>query len=403
MGIVAMATSARTKGPWLSLLGALSFVAASSGLCVLFGFDGMVVLQTAARWLTGATWSIWFAASVSWRRLRRSLDDVAFLSSSLELVDVAYVQGSLIRAELVRRRAAAINRHGWTDVKKRIGNVGTLFASVVEQSFRRADRLDETLALRKSVGSAACPTTNVVLNLLNVTVGDGSIRKRLCNVSLNVERGAFIVLTGRSGAGKTSLLRFLAGLDFQSEGVLARFGKEVVGRSPQARVDGRVALVFQEPDDQFFASDVRSDLLWGLKQIGLSGDEATQRIDSVLSDLQLEQLADRDISTLSFGERKRLALATAIVVRPQILLCDEPTMGLDPATSQLVADAIDKLAKVASTTVVWATHDLQLLPKHSRTLWVMHEGRMLSQSNFIGPPASGNVVASNPDDGFAGK
>jgi energy-coupling factor transporter ATP-binding protein EcfA2 len=106
-----------------------------------------------------------------------------------------------------------------------------------------------------------------------------------------------------------------------------------------------------------------------------------------LQELGLAGLSERAISSLSFGERKRLAVATALVVRPHVLLCDEPTMGLDPQATALVIRAVDKLTKGSGMTVVWATHDRSQLPQQAR------QGCLLRQGQIVAKGALSEVLA----------
>jgi energy-coupling factor transporter ATP-binding protein EcfA2 len=142
-------------------------------------------------------------------------------------------------------------------------------------------------------------------------------------------------------------------------------------------VDGHVALVFQDPDDQFFASTPIEDLLWGLRQRGVVGPAAEARAQSTLSALGVAACANRPIPTLSFGEKKRVAFASALVTAPRLLLCDEPTMGLDPVAAARLSAALAQATRQTPCAVVWATHDLAHLPPPLERVVLLRDGRVV--------------------------
>ncbi|MFV0459525.1 MAG: energy-coupling factor ABC transporter ATP-binding protein [Actinomycetales bacterium] len=182
----------------------------------------------------------------------------------------------------------------------------------------------------------------------------------LSGASLRVAGGRRVALLGANGSGKTTLLRCLsASLRPDSGRVLLDGAPIDYSRKGLRAHREQVQLVMQDPDDQLFSADVARDVSFGPTNLGLSADEVATRVRESLALLVITDLADRPVHHLSFGQRKRVAIAGAIAMRPCLLLLDEPTAGLDPAGVQDMLAALARLEE-HHTTVVLATHDVDL-------------------------------------------
>lgn len=189
-------------------------------------------------------------------------------------------------------------------------------------------------------------------------------------------------LLGANGSGKTTLLRLLSGALAPTAGVVCVDGVALQRTRPGLIAHRqRVQFVAQDPDDQLFAADVFRDVSFGPVNLGLAEAEVRGRVDETLALLGLEELAARPIHELSFGQRKRVALAGALAMRPGVLLLDEPTAGLDPAGVRELTDALDGLVR-ARTRVVVATHDVDFALGWADEAAVLVDGRLT-----VGPPA----------------
>ena len=179
-------------------------------------------------------------------------------------------------------------------------------------------------------------------------------------VSLTIGTGRRIAILGANGSGKTTLLRLLSGAHEPAEGAVVS-GGEVLRHTRRGLTAHRqrVQLVMQDPDDQLFSADVRSDIAYGPTNLGLPAEEIADRVDEALAVLSLEAIADRPVHRLSFGQRKRVAVAGALAMHPRVLLLDEPTAGLDPAGVEEMLAAVAAL-EAHGTTVVLSTHDVDL-------------------------------------------
>lgn len=182
----------------------------------------------------------------------------------------------------------------------------------------------------------------------------------LAGLDFEVREGRALALLGRNGSGKTTLMRLLSGGLRPREGRLSVEGREVsYDRKGLTRLRTTVQLVVQDPDDQLFAASVGQDVSFGPLNLGLSDAEVRARVEEALAALDISALADRPTHLLSYGQRKRTAIAGAVAMRPRVLILDEPTAGLDPDGQERLLGTLDGL-RASGTTVVMATHDVDL-------------------------------------------
>ncbi|MEV8317700.1 ATP-binding cassette domain-containing protein [Streptomyces sp. NPDC059900] len=182
----------------------------------------------------------------------------------------------------------------------------------------------------------------------------------LSGLDFDVTEGRALALLGRNGSGKTTLMRLLSGGLRPDQGGLTLGGDSVTyGRKGLTRLRTTVQLVVQDPDDQLFAASVEQDVSFGPLNLGLPDDEVRARVAEALAALDISALADRPTHLLSYGQRKRTAIAGAVAMRPRVLILDEPTAGLDPDGQERLLTTLQGL-RDAGTTVVMATHDVDL-------------------------------------------
>lgn len=175
----------------------------------------------------------------------------------------------------------------------------------------------------------------------------------LFGVDLTVERGERVALLGPNGAGKTTLVLHLNGILRAGAGTVAVAGLPV-DKGNLAEIRRRVGVVFQDPDDQLFMPTVREDVAFGPAAAGLRGAALDARVAEALERVGMAAFADRPPHHLSFGQRRRVAVATVLAMRPEILVLDEPSSNLDPASRRELADILRSL----DVTVLMVTHDL---------------------------------------------
>lgn len=175
----------------------------------------------------------------------------------------------------------------------------------------------------------------------------------LFGVNLHVHEGERVALLGPNGAGKTTLVLHLNGILTGGVGSVSISGLPVE-KANLAEVRRRVGIVFQDPDDQLFMGSVRADVAFGPANLGLKGAELDHRVMAALEKVGMAEVADRPPHHLSFGQRRRVAVATVLVMEPEILVLDEPSSNLDPASRRELADIVRGL----DVTVLMVTHDL---------------------------------------------
>ena len=205
----------------------------------------------------------------------------------------------------------------------------------------------------------------------------GSARPALSNVSLEVAKGDFVFLVGASGSGKSSLMRLMLREDVPTKGSVHVLGENLVG-IPSRRVPffrRRLGVVFQ--DFRLLPNKtVAQNVAFSLEVIGKSQGFIQEAVPEVLRLVGLEGKADRLPSELSGGEQQRVALARAIVNKPALLLADEPTGNLDPATSQDIMALIERI-NLAGTTVIMATHDRGIVDRLKKRVVELKDGEII--------------------------
>lgn len=198
----------------------------------------------------------------------------------------------------------------------------------------------------------------------------------LRDATLLLASGRRTVILGSNGSGKTTLLRCLSGAHRPAVGRIRRAGTDLRHDRRGLRAHRAVVqLVLQDPDDQLFSADVAQDVSFGPLNLGLGEDEVRRRVAEALDLVGAAHLADRPTHQLSYGERKRVALAGAVAMRPSVLLLDEPTAGLDPSGAAALLRALDRL-EAAGTTVAMATHDVDLALAWADEAAVVVDGRV---------------------------
>ncbi|HEX9797125.1 MAG TPA: ABC transporter ATP-binding protein [Anaerolineales bacterium] len=208
----------------------------------------------------------------------------------------------------------------------------------------------------------------------------------LADITLQIKAGEFVAVVGANGAGKSTLLYALAGFvphfyggDF--DGRLRVLGHDVAADGP-ASVVGQVGLVFQDPFNQISGArfTVREEIAFGLENLNVARAQMDERIDRALALAGLEGLGDRSPFALSGGQQQRLALASIVVMEPELLVLDEPTSQLDPVGTRQVFEALDRLTGERGTTIVIAEHKLEWVAAFADRVVVLDDGRIVEDA-----------------------
>jgi len=204
----------------------------------------------------------------------------------------------------------------------------------------------------------------------------------LVDASLIIQQGQIAALVGPSGAGKSTIVHYCNGLLRPSAvGQVTICGLDTA--APDAdlwALRRHVGLVFQSPQQQMIERFVGDDIAYGPLQLGLDGDPLRQRVREAMDAVGLDfaMFVDRDTTTLSGGEVRRVAIAGALALDPDLLILDEATTGLDPLTRDSLCELLVRLARERELTILMVTNDMDQVAEMADTVWVLHEGRTVA-------------------------
>lgn len=204
------------------------------------------------------------------------------------------------------------------------------------------------------------------------------------NLSLYLQQGKRYGLIGNNGSGKTTLLRLANGLYRPSHGIIRYDGQPLkynhhgIHSKFFKQWYQQVGLVFQDPEQQLVATTVEEDLSYGLCNLGIPEAEISLRVAHTLKDFNLEELAQFPVNYLSLGQKKRLAIADVMILKPKILLLDEPTAYLDPKQKKELLKQLQQIF-IEGTTILLATHDLDFIYGWADYIFVMYRGQIALQ------------------------
>lgn len=221
----------------------------------------------------------------------------------------------------------------------------------------------------------------ILLNHVNyIYDGDTEIPvKALDDVSLKIEDGEFIGLIGHTGSGKSTLVQHLNGLMKPASGGVYYNGEDIHGEHYDLKtLRSKVGLVFQYPEHQLFEVDVFSDVCFGPKNLGLSKKETELRAFEALRLVGFpEELFYQSPFELSGGQKRRVAIAGVLAMKPEVLVLDEPTAGLDPKGRDEILDQIQKLREETKMTVILVSHSMEDVAKYVGRIIVMNHGKVM--------------------------
>ncbi|RED53047.1 cobalt ECF transporter T component CbiQ [Cohnella lupini] len=342
--------------------------------------------------------------------LLRSLRSVGVPAVLLELILLMMRYFFLLREEAVSmfkaQRSRGMNFKGWlwsSRAYKRFGELmGVLFLRAYERSKRiyiamsaRGGLEGDTKMASKTDGEATVTVDarnaggtsaedyagdagafpEFAAEVKNVTFSYGKI-KALNGVSFNIPIGSKVALMGPNGAGKSTLISLLNGLELSQAGEVRLFG-EVVRRDNGDRLRRRVGVVYQDPDDQIFSTSVEEDVAFGPRNLGLSADEVEERVDTALASVGMRDMKRRSPFELSYGQKRRVAIAGVLAMKPDFIILDEPMSFLDPKGRDELQALLDGMRQTGMTILI-ATHDVDFAAEWADHVLLLKDGKLLA-------------------------
>jgi len=206
---------------------------------------------------------------------------------------------------------------------------------------------------------------------------DGTVA--LDNVSICFDRGERIALLGTNGSGKTTLLNHLNGILKPTTGTVYFEDKPIsYDAKSLLNLRKRVGFVFQDPNDQLFASTVKQDVAFGPLNLGYTPEHVKQLVNEALATVGMAEFADKPPHFLSGGQKKRVALAGVLAMQPEVIIMDEPTSNLDPRATSDILHLLLQLNREKGITLLLATHDVDMVPLFATEMYVLNKGKLVS-------------------------
>lgn len=205
-------------------------------------------------------------------------------------------------------------------------------------------------------------------------------KRALDNVTFSIQEGDFLAIVGQTGSGKSTLLQHLNGLIKLTEGKVVVDDIDLTARRPDyKRLRYTVGMVFQYPEYQLFDETVAKDVGFGCRNAGLTPEETDERVREAirLVGMDYDDIAERSPFELSGGQKRRVAIAGVIAMRPKVLVLDEPTAGLDPKGRREIMDMVVRLHGTVCPTVIMVSHDMEAVAEYCNRVLVLSHGQLV--------------------------
>ena len=223
----------------------------------------------------------------------------------------------------------------------------------------------------------------IIFDKVNYVYSGGTTfaRHAIKDVSFTIQKGEFIGLIGHTGSGKSTLIQHMNGLIKATGGTIYFNGEDIYGQGYDMRqLRSKIGLVFQYPEHQLFETTVFKDVIFGPTNLGLDKLECELRAYEALKMVGIgDDLLDASPFELSGGQKRRVAIAGVLAMRPEVLILDEPTAGLDPKGRDDILEQISKLHKEGEMTIVLVTHSMEDVANYADRLFVMNNGELVMQ------------------------
>ncbi|MFD0674825.1 cobalt ECF transporter T component CbiQ [Cohnella sp. GCM10027633] len=319
--------------------------------------------------------------------LIRSLRAVGIPAVMLEIMALLLRYFFLLKEEAhgmsKAQRSRGMNTTGWLWNAIAYKRFGQLMGALFVRAYSRSGRIYTAMLARGGLEGgypvkdeqAASGAKGPVVEVKDVGYAYGSI-PALKGVSFDIAAGSKVALMGPNGAGKSTLISLLNGLEPAQAGEVRLFGEKVT-RANEHRLRRSVGVVYQDPDDQIFSATVLEDVAFGPRNLGLTAEEASERAAEALESVGMLELRDRSPFELSYGQKRRVAIAGVLAMRPAFMILDEPMSFLDPRGRDELQALLGKLHE-GGLTIMVATHDVDFAAEWADRVLLLKDGKLLA-------------------------
>ncbi len=357
-------------------------------------------LAAAARVACDMVWISAVFLTTPFNTLMRALRWYRVPAILLDITAMAYRYAGLLWEEFHRMKISAVSRGGFRGWINRYHSTARILSQVILRSYDRSLRIQHAMFARGQLcekkHSEAGPDSiedNSCPNRCNITpsLSDPSLPVLICTdvfhcyaetrslkrLSMTVQQGEVVALCGPNGAGKSTLLKMIAGIISPDSGNITLCGK-TLDPCGQQDIFRQVGILFQDPNDQLFCTHVQEDVAYGPINLGLDADEVDRRVAAAMDLMEVTHLAQRPIHRLSHGEMRRVGLAGVIAMQPPLILLDEPTASLDPASTQHLIRLIRHLNSHHGYTLIMVTHDINIASMIATRVIILDQGEIVA-------------------------
>jgi cobalt ECF transporter T component CbiQ len=331
--------------------------------------------------------------------LLRSLRSVGVPAILLELMMLMLRYFYLLKDEAVSmakaQRARGMKLTGWAWSTRTYRRFGELIGALFIRAYQRSQRIYVAMSARGGLegeipvmgdhqmeplreGIGAVESAGLAVEVREVAFAYGNI-KALNGVSFDISIGSKVALMGPNGAGKSTLISLLNGLELSQKGEVRLFG-EAMQRDSGNRLRRRVGVVYQDPDDQIFSMTVEEDVAFGPRNLGLTEEEVLERVETALVSVGMNEMRTRSPFELSYGQKRRVAIAGVLAMRPELIILDEPMSFLDPRGRDELQALLESMNRMGMTIVV-ATHDVDFAAEWADSVLLLKEGKLIASGS----------------------
>lgn len=220
---------------------------------------------------------------------------------------------------------------------------------------------------------------DIILKAENVYFSYDDHSLSLNGLSLEIHRGRKIAFMGANGSGKSTFFLCCNGINRPSSGTIYFHGKPLdYSRKGLLDLRQKIGIIFQDPDNQLFCASVYQEISFGLLNLGFSMEKAKEIVDEIVCEMEITPYKNKPTHSLSGGQKKQVSIADILVMKPEIIIMDEPASALDPKHTRLVNQEVDKMAQ-QGITVMMATHDINYAFDWADEIILLKEGKVLAQ------------------------